>query len=64
MGRNDTAGRRPAAPGNARGQGLVEYAFILLLVAVVVFAILKLLGKRLDSDFYQPINSGVTDAAK
>ena len=34
-----------------RGQGLVEYALILVLVAIVVFAALTLLGPMLGNTF-------------
>ncbi len=34
-----------------RGQGLVEYALILVLVAIVVFAALMLLGPVLGNTF-------------
>jgi pilus assembly protein Flp/PilA len=34
-----------------RGQGLVEYAFILILVAIVVIAILLLLGPVVGNVF-------------
>jgi pilus assembly protein Flp/PilA len=37
--------------GNERGQGLVEYALILVLVAVVVIAILALLGPAIGNVF-------------
>ncbi|HEY7781035.1 MAG TPA: hypothetical protein VIC85_12550 [Ktedonobacterales bacterium] len=48
------AGRRHAwARGAQRGQGLVEYAFILLLVALVVFGVLLLIGPTLGSIFSQ-----------
>jgi pilus assembly protein Flp/PilA len=36
---------------NERGQGLVEYALILVLVAVVVIAILSLLGPAIGNVF-------------
>jgi pilus assembly protein Flp/PilA len=36
---------------NERGQGLVEYALILVLVAVVVIAILTLLGPSIGNVF-------------
>lgn len=36
-----------------RGQGLVEYALILVLVAVVVIAILTLLGPAIGNVFSQ-----------
>ena len=39
--------------GSERGQGLVEYALILVLVAVVVIAILSLLGPAIGNVFSQ-----------
>lgn len=39
------------------GQGLVEYALILVLVAVVVLAILTLLGPAIGNTFSNIINS-------
>jgi pilus assembly protein Flp/PilA len=36
---------------NERGQGLVEYALILVLVAIVVFAVLMLLGPIIANVF-------------
>ena len=41
-----------------RGQGLVEYAIILVLVAVVVVAIVRLLGPRIGNTF-STINSSL-----
>jgi pilus assembly protein Flp/PilA len=41
------------------GQGLVEYALILVLIAIVVIGILTLLGGRVSTVFSQ-INSGLT----
>jgi pilus assembly protein Flp/PilA len=46
---------------NDKGQGLVEYALILVLIAIVVFAALQLFGVKLNNT-YQTINSGVTSA--
>jgi pilus assembly protein Flp/PilA len=40
------------------GQGLVEYALILVLVAIVVIAILALLGPQIGNVFSQ-INQGL-----
>jgi pilus assembly protein Flp/PilA len=40
------------------GQGLVEYALILVLIAVVVIGIVTLLGQRASTVFSQ-INSGL-----
>jgi pilus assembly protein Flp/PilA len=39
------------------GQGLVEYALILFLVAIVVIAILALLGQQIVSVFSQVVSS-------
>jgi pilus assembly protein Flp/PilA len=41
------------------GQGLVEYALILVLVAIVVIAILALLGPQI-SNIFSRITSGLT----
>lgn len=41
-----------------RGQGLVEYAVILSLVAVVVVAVVRALGPKLG-DTYSSINSSL-----
>ncbi len=41
------------------GQGLVEYALILVLIAIVVIGILSVLGNRVSTVFSQ-INSGLT----
>jgi pilus assembly protein Flp/PilA len=40
------------------GQGLVEYALILVLIAIVVIAILTVLGNRVSTVFSQ-VNSGL-----
>jgi pilus assembly protein Flp/PilA len=41
-----------------RGQGLVEYAIILVLVAVLVIAIVRLIGPRIGNTF-STINSSL-----
>ena len=41
----------PARGGGERGQGLVEYALILVLVAVVVIGILLVLGPAIKDIF-------------
>ncbi|HEX6290744.1 MAG TPA: Flp family type IVb pilin [Herpetosiphonaceae bacterium] len=41
------------------GQGLVEYALILVLIAIVVIAILTLLGQQVSSVF-ETINGALT----
>lgn len=38
-------------PNDDKGQGLVEYALILVLVAIVVIAILALLGPQIGNIF-------------
>jgi pilus assembly protein Flp/PilA len=40
------------------GQGLVEYALILMLIAIVVIGILSLLGGKV-SEVFSTINSGL-----
>ena len=40
------------------GQGLVEYALILVLIAIVVIGILSLLGGKV-SEVFSTINSGL-----
>ena len=41
------------------GQGLVEYALILVLIAIVVIGILSIVGNRVSTVFSQ-INSGLS----
>jgi pilus assembly protein Flp/PilA len=41
------------------GQGLVEYALILVLVAIVVIAILALLGPQI-ANIFSKVTSGLT----
>jgi pilus assembly protein Flp/PilA len=41
----------------SEGQGLVEYALILVLVAVVVIVILALLGPTIGNTFSKIVNS-------
>lgn len=45
-------------PSNEWGQGLVEYALILVLVAIVVIAILAILGPQIGNIFSQ-VTSGL-----
>jgi pilus assembly protein Flp/PilA len=40
-----------------QGQGLVEYAIILVLVALVVIAVVRLLGPRIGNTFSSMNNS-------
>lgn len=44
----------PRRPASARGQGLVEYALLLIFVAVVLIALLTILGPGLR-EIYQNI---------
>ena len=46
---------------NNKGQGLVEYALILMLIAIVVIVALQMFGAKLNNT-YENINSGVTSA--
>ena len=41
------------------GQGLVEYALILVLIAIVVIGILTLLGNKV-SQVFSSVNSGLS----
>jgi len=45
-----------------KGQGLIEYALILVLIAVVVIGVLTLLGSKI-SDVFNSINSKLTVAS-
>ena len=40
-----------------KGQGLVEYAIILALVSIVVIAVMRLLGPKIDNTFSSINNS-------
>lgn len=42
---------------NQKGQGMVEYALLVGLIAVVVIAVLVLLGPAIAAKFQQIINS-------
>lgn len=42
---------------NEEGQGLVEYALIIVLVAIVVIAVLTLLGTQLQNVFNRITNA-------
>jgi pilus assembly protein Flp/PilA len=43
---------------NERGQGLVEYAIIIAFVALVVIAVMRLLGPKIGNTF-SSINSSI-----
>jgi len=45
-----------------KGQGLIEYALILVLIAVVVIGVLTLLGSKI-SNVFNSINSKLTVAS-
>lgn len=42
----------------ARGQGLVEYAMIFIMVAIVIIAILTFIGQQVFVGLYSRITSG------
>jgi pilus assembly protein Flp/PilA len=44
-------------PGSVKGQGLVEYAMIIMLVAIVVIVVLALLGPPIGNVFSNVINN-------
>lgn len=41
----------PAARDDERGQGLLEYALVIILVAIVIVAILTVLGPQISNLF-------------
>jgi len=49
---------QPVRRRGERGQGMVEYAFILVLVAMVVLVSVVVLGKQ-SSNLYSNISSGL-----
>ena len=51
----------PATTGKEKGQSLVEYALLLLLVALVVIAMVKGFGQQTNNT-YSKISSGVSNA--
>ena len=42
-----------------KGQGLVEYALILVMVAIVIIAILTFIGQQVFVNLYSKITSGM-----
>jgi pilus assembly protein Flp/PilA len=44
-------------PGREAGQGLVEYALILVLVAIVVIGVLTTMGKSISAAFNDIVGS-------
>ena len=49
--------RPRARPSRQRGQGLVEYALILVLVAIVVIGVLSVMGTRIQAAFQDIVGS-------
>ena len=45
-----------------QGQGLVEYALILVTIAIVIIAILTYIGQVVFSNMYSKITSGIQGA--
>jgi pilus assembly protein Flp/PilA len=43
------------------GQGLVEYALILSMIAIVVIGIVTILGKQVDQNLYSNISSHIDE---
>lgn len=54
--------KMPEIAGNEKGQTLVEYGLLLVLIAIVVIAMVKGLGIT-TNNAYSRINSGVVNAA-
>ncbi|MBM2826547.1 MAG: Flp/Fap pilin component [Dehalococcoidia bacterium] len=48
------------SPCDQRGQGLVEYGLIIMLVAVTVIAVLSILGPAVTGAVYSSINSTIS----
>jgi len=48
---------------NERGQGLVEYALLIVLIAMVVIIVLVAVGRPALTDIYCKIVASVLDAA-
>jgi pilus assembly protein Flp/PilA len=49
---------RPPERDDETGQGMVEYALILILIAVVVIVVLTTLGKRVNN-LFSNVSSGL-----
>ena len=47
-----------------RGQGLVEYAMILALIAIVILAILTYVGTVVQVNLYSKIGSGMDNVVR
>ena len=52
----------PSLIRSEKGQGMVEYALILVLVAIVVFAVLMLLGPEIG-DAFSTINDSLSSVS-
>lgn len=48
---------------NENGQGLAEYAWVIVLIAVLLVVMLEFTGKQVENKYSQ-INSGVTSAVQ
>ncbi|MGH7640220.1 MAG: hypothetical protein ACREN7_06930 [Candidatus Dormibacteria bacterium] len=55
-------GRLAGSWPGSRGQGMVEYSLVLVLVVLVVLAILAILGGHVG-DLYSNVNNGLDQAA-
>ena len=55
----DKTSTRLAKLLRTRGQGLVEYALILVMVAIVIIAILSFIGQQVFVNLYSKITSGM-----
>ena len=43
----------------AKGQGLVEYAMIIVMIAIVILAILTFIGQQVFNNLYSKIGSAM-----
>ncbi len=57
--RNRLAGAVSRPDSEERGQGMVEYALILVLIAIVVIIVLTVVGHKV-SDVFNSINNGLS----
>ncbi len=60
---DDRAGKRAASADNQRGQSLLEYAFTLLLVTLVLIFIVKALGQTTNNT-YSNISSTISSTVQ
>jgi pilus assembly protein Flp/PilA len=54
----DKTRRRLRSLLRAKGQGLVEYAMIIVMIAIVILAILTFIGQQVFTGLYSKISSG------